>query len=1088
MSDGRIVVRSIFLNVLASALLSAVATLPVAATTHAPEAHINVEDDERDYLAANGLLNRGLNDLAVKEYRKFLAAHPDHAKAPNAKYGLGVALYRLNNFQEAIDALNGLPQRTGFQFAAEAVLMLGQSHLSLQHFSEAGDFFELIVRSFPTHDSADEAAALQAESRYLEGRFDAVREPNLFIIKEVPDSPLRDRAELFWGLAMMAEEKFKDASARFEMLLERSPDGPFADRAALLLARSYQREGATANAIGQYQAVVATENEAFVPDALYSLAVLLRAQDEPEQAGEWLDELFDQYPDHELVPAARVERGRVHFDLKQYEPAFEQFEIAAASEQNPADALAYWLAKCELRLEQPAAAAARLKDAIAAHPKSDLQPQMQYDCAVAQLRAGEDDDAVATLAAFRSAFPQHEMAADALYLIATTQHHAGEYAGSRASCATFLKAYPQHPQRAEMLYLKGENAFLAGDFKAAAADFADYREQFPQGSSFSNATFRLGSALVRLDQAEDARELLESVTNGRDTPAPYRSALRQLGDFAFDSSDWETAIARYGEYLSFGLKMPAADDALLRLGLAQMRSSQFADAGESFSQLLANFETSVHRPQARFERAQAMIALKQPNEAVEGFTTLLAETPESRFTPYALNHLGVLAMQREDFKAAITAFEQLASTANVPVAMLSEALFQRGQAYMAVQEFEAAQEVFSSFIEAYPVHARAPLALANRIVASARLEQPEAVLSAWDAFEEADATASIPADLYTTLLYEKAWALRDTDQHDAARAVYEQLIERQSGVGEQGLSSSNNLPVFARLELAELLAQGDEHAEAVALLQPLVDAEAASTDNIDAGLLERALYRAGASRYIQEEFKAAAGYFARFCHAFEESDLFLSASLLQGESLFRIDRRQDAIEPLLRVVENEEADGETLRAPALLRLGESYLSVQDWKESEAAFARYLEEFPQSEAWFQAQFGLAFAIENQGRFDDAIAAYIPVVERHNGPTAARAQFQIGESLFAQKKHDEAVRELLKVDILYAYPEWSAAALYEAGRCFEAMAENGQARQHFEMVRDRYGDSRWAALARERLTHLSTDAPPGRGGGRGGGGGG
>lgn len=34
----------------------------------------------RDYLSANGLLNRGLYELATAEYRKFLSEHEDHEK------------------------------------------------------------------------------------------------------------------------------------------------------------------------------------------------------------------------------------------------------------------------------------------------------------------------------------------------------------------------------------------------------------------------------------------------------------------------------------------------------------------------------------------------------------------------------------------------------------------------------------------------------------------------------------------------------------------------------------------------------------------------------------------------------------------------------------------------------------------------------------------------------------------------------------------------------------------------------------------------------------------------------------------------
>jgi TolA-binding protein len=139
------------------------------------------------------------------------------------------------------------------------------------------------------------------------------------------------------------------------------------------------------------------------------------------------------------------------------------------------------------------------------------------------------------------------------------------------------------------------------------------------------------------------------------------------------------------------------------------------------------------------------------------------------------------------------------------------------------------------------------------------------------------------------------------------------------------------------------------------------------------------------------------------------------------------------------------------------------------------FAAYLDRFGDSELWFQAQFGVGYARENRGQQDSAMEAYRKVIDRHSGPTAARAQFQIGECLFAQKKHSGAVRELLKVDILYGYPEWSAAALYEAGRCFEELKQPEQARAQFTQVKEKYPDSEWAKLATQRLAS-NTDAPP------------
>ena len=71
-----------------------VLTAVVGATAQSPTTSRPTTDDVtiRDYLSANGLLNRGLHELACKEYRKFLAEHGMHEKAPQAGAMLDPAL------------------------------------------------------------------------------------------------------------------------------------------------------------------------------------------------------------------------------------------------------------------------------------------------------------------------------------------------------------------------------------------------------------------------------------------------------------------------------------------------------------------------------------------------------------------------------------------------------------------------------------------------------------------------------------------------------------------------------------------------------------------------------------------------------------------------------------------------------------------------------------------------------------------------------------------------------------------------------------------------------------------------------------
>src|SRR5262245_18366935 len=78
-----------------------------------------------EHLTGNGRLNRGMNELAVGEYRRFLEAHPNHEKAGVARYGLGVAPFRMKKYEEAATELRPLLEKNDFEFAAETLLTVG---------------------------------------------------------------------------------------------------------------------------------------------------------------------------------------------------------------------------------------------------------------------------------------------------------------------------------------------------------------------------------------------------------------------------------------------------------------------------------------------------------------------------------------------------------------------------------------------------------------------------------------------------------------------------------------------------------------------------------------------------------------------------------------------------------------------------------------------------------------------------------------------------------------------------------------------------------------------------------------------------
>jgi tetratricopeptide (TPR) repeat protein len=327
------------------------------------------------------------------------------------------------------------------------------------------------------------------------------------------------------------------------------------------------------------------------------------------------------------------------------------------------------------------------------------------------------------------------------------------------------------------------------------------------------------------------------------------------------------------------------------------------------------------------------------------------------------------------------------------------------------------------------------------------------------------ARGALSPTLRDTLDYETALAMREAGRADDATDAYERAIEQ---------ARSPSIRAHAMLDLAGIRMEGADPAAGADLLRQVLDL--AEVVALEDAVVEVTTYRLGVCEQRLGDHERVVSALAPFAERWEDSALVASASLICAESLVSLGRNGEAIEHLERAVERGE--DESVTAPALLRLGQCQAALTRWAPSERTYARFLREHPEHPLAFQARFGHAWAIENQGRPAEAIALYAEVVETHDGPTAARAQFQIGECHFALGDHESAVRELLRVDILYDYPEWSAAALYEAGRCFESMRRPDEAREHYEMAAARDPDSEWAGLAGQRLSALAPAPLPGR----------
>ena len=144
------------------------------------------------------------------------------------------------------------------------------------------------------------------------------------------------------------------------------------------------------------------------------------------------------------------------------------------------------------------------------------------------------------------------------------------------------------------------------------------------------------------------------------------------------------------------------------------------------------------------------------------------------------------------------------------------------------------------------------------------------------------------------------------------------------------------------------------------------------------------------------------------------------------------------------------------------------VALERWKDALAEARAWTPEGPDDPQAAEVAYARGRACQGLAQFDEARAAFREAVgARPGSELAARAQLMIGETYFHQKDYGEAIRELLKVDVLYDAPTWQAASILEAGKVYEQLARWADAAETYERLRSKFPDDPSAAEALRRL---------------------
>jgi len=1009
----------------------------------------------RQYATAAALQNREQYELAIDEWKKFLANYPKDERADKATHYLGLCHLQTKQFEPAIAAF----QRVIAEYPKSAIAESSYLYLGLAQYNQArggkAEFyppadatFRALLEKYPKTKQAAQAAFYRGESLYAQGKKAEAVAQYEYVIKNFPQDPRLPDVYYALGVAQDELGKSADAEATFATLTQKFPKSALLGEVTLRRGEALVAQKKFAEAEKLFATAAARPGFALADQALSRQAASLAERRQYAEAAQLYATLAKKFPQSKLLDAARLGMGRCQYLAGQPAQARETLAPILQAGGDPSLEAGHLIARCYLKERQPAEALAVVDKVAAQAGAGPWAVQLAVDRADALAEIPEKAaEAVTAFAKIAREHPDDQLAHQALYMAAFSSLKQKQYEPAIAFAADFVKRYPDDLLKSDVQFVAAESQLQLAHYADAARQLNELITANPQHRDVEQWKVRRGLALYLDKKYAETVAALEPMAEGI-TSKPLRAeALFLLGSAQNELKQSASAVRSLSASLTADPQWKQADETLLALSVALQQSGDIPGARGRLEQFAKQYPKSRALDRAHFRLGELAYAMGDWPAAAREYKLTVDSFPQSSVAPQAAYGLAWTELSQQNFAGATKALDGLIAGGG-PLA--GKARYARGFARQQQKEYAAAIEDMQAFLKASPEKPEKSEAQYILAVCQAAIGKPAEAESTLRALLQDDSTYPGADKAH----YELAWALDSQDKKPAAAEVFTRLAREHA---------DSPFAAEASYYVGELEYRDQKFAEAAKAYHDAMQ-KAGKTE-----LGEKAAHKLGWAYYRQGEFDNARKTFDYQRSQFPQSPLVGDADFMMAESLFKLGKYKEALATYQQV---KNPAGKDFAVLALLHAGQAAGQLKEWDRSLQLLERAAKDFPDSEYLPEILYEEGWAKQAQGKLDDATGLYESVTTKSDAEIAARARFMIGEICFEKKDHAGAVKHFFKTAFGYGYPRWQAAAHYEAGRCFEVLNKIDQARKSYQEVVDKHPTSEQAEPARKRLAAIGS----------------
>ncbi|MCC7492050.1 MAG: tetratricopeptide repeat protein [Fimbriimonadaceae bacterium] len=971
-----------------------------------------------------------------------------------------------------------------------------------KQYDKALTTFKQFVERYPDDRLAARALHRIGECHGAQQRFEEAALAFQVCYKRYPDAAVADSAMFNEGFYFFKAQKWQPAAFAYFNYTKKGTNTVYRAQACYWRAEAYYQLGRYEDAVKSYQELLAlpAENLAeptvadLLPYTRYSIAVSLFEAKKYPEALDAAKQVLAKHPQHPVVADALWYGGQALRQAKQLNEAVAWFQRLV--DEHAKSALAPDALYAIVEIEQARGrreAAQKAADRLAKeYPGADAQSKNARLRMANERLTAKDYAAAAKLYREALAGASGDAAAAALHGLAEASFELQQW---DEAISAYRKLIDQHPRYQTVNRAKlrlGEALLRKGDPAGAETLYRDYLKGTPSGTDAVLARYNLALAVLQQGRKDDAIGLFGEVANADQKGDTGGSALLEVGRLQLEARRFAESRVAYQEFLRRLPTRPEAATAHWGSGEASYGLKDWNRAATAYKALVDGFPKHALVERAYYRLVDVYRALGQMDTANQYSAKLKQLFPTSKLTAATVFASGRERFKAKDYKGAVTAFEQFLKQypdhEDTPVAKANlaaslyladglpdrwkraalayadlaknhptvapDALFWAGSAWTEAGDSAQAATALRAFVTQQPTStyaARAWLLLGKALAA----KQPDEAVKAFTACAEA-AKDDLP--LRSEARSEAAWALLAAGREEAAYTAFEALVADDP---------TGRFAPEARFHLAGRLHQQKKYAEAVTAYSEWL--KAFGTHSLRA----RVFYNLALAQEAQGQFAGAAPNYQQAAGQLPvaDDDLKQQAAYRRGFCLFKAG---DPAAALTAFDEFEKGWPKSkLRAEAAYYRGRALLEQDKWAEAATVLQNAINAWPDHVLTASARLNLGLALQNLQKYSEAVAVYQALLKLPDlaDDLVAQAQVHLGESLYAQKKHAEALDVLLRAE-LGKVETVRPAARYWAAMCYNQQGEVAKAREKLQAIINDTPQSEWAQKAKAALNQPGT----------------